>query len=211
MYIFFKNGKNISLESIGGIFLRENKGLLIFLFCFVLFLGSFIFGYTMMKRSSEDPLAVERNSQVEDMEIIQEEDRISPNTVIELEIIYKKCNHAITKLAELDDILINMTEEEYRKYMEENFPNVRIVSFSSREIRLEEERDHICPNHYIVGEADGKVAIYKIDENGERYVYKIFSDYPISLLKEVDRKRLKEGIIVNSEEELSDVLENFIS
>ena len=61
-----------------------------------------------------------------------------------------------------------------------------------------------------MGEADNKVAIYKIDENGERYVYKIFDDYPIALLKSRPEK-LQEGIVVDSEEELSDVLENFIS
>lgn len=164
-----------------------------------------------MKRSSEGPLTAEKDSYVGDMEIIQEEDRISPNTVIEVETIYKKCNHNITKILEVDDIIINMTEEEYRDYMQENFPNVKIVSFSSKEILLEEERNHICPNHYIVGESDGKVAIYRIDENGEKYIYKLFNEYSTSLLKEIDQRRLKEGIIVDSEEELSDVLENFIS
>ncbi len=211
MYIFLKFGKNISLESIGGIFLRKNNGLIIFTLCFVLFLASFIFGYSMMKRATKDPSTAQKNSHTDDVEIIQEEVRISPNTVIEVEINYKECNHSITKVVELDDIIINMTEEQYRKYIEDNFPNVRIVSFSSKEVRLVEERNHLCPNHYIIGEADSKVAIYKIDENGEKYVYKIFDDYPISLLKELDQKKLKEGIVVNSEEELSDVLENFIS
>ena len=165
----------------------------------------------MMKRIKEDPFTAEENPHIDEIEIVQEEDRISPNTVIEVEINYKECNHTITKIAELDDIIINMTEEQYREYLKENFPNVKILSFSSKEIRLVEERNHLCPNHYIIGEADSKVAIYKLDENGERYVYKIFNDYPISLLKEVDQKKLKEGIVVNSEEELSDVLENFIS
>ena len=211
MYIFFKIGKNISLESTGGIFLKKNNGLLIFTVCFVLFLASFIFGYIMMERAVEEPKIAEKNTHVDDMEIVQQEDRISPNTVIEVKINYKECDHSMTKIVELDDIIINMTEEQYRKYMEENFPNVRILSFSSKEIRLSEERNHLCPNHYIIGEADSKVAIYKIDENGEKYVYKIFDEYPISLLKELDQEKLKEGIVVDSEEELSDVLENFIS
>ncbi len=191
--------------------MKEKKGIFIFLFCFVLFLGSFVIGYDLMKRANKDPLKAEENTNIKDIEIIHEEDRISPNTVIEIEIKYKECNHTITKLAEIDDIVINMTEEEYREYIKENLPNVKILSFSAKEIQLAEERNHLCPNHYIVGEADNKVAIYKIDENGERYVYKIFDDYPIALLKKVDQKKLQEGIVVDSEEELSDVLENFIS
>lgn len=146
-----------------------------------------------------------------DLEILQEEERISPNTFIEIRVHYKECNHNITKLNEQDENIINMTEEEYKEYMKENYPNVKIVSFSAEEIVLSEERDHLCPNHFIIGESDGKIAIYRIDENGERYLDKIFNDYSISLLKEIDQEKLIEGIVVDDEEELSNVLENFIS
>ena len=104
-----------------------------------------------------------------------------------------------------------MTEEEFNNYIEENFPNVKIISFSIDEIKLEEERNHLCPNHYIIGVSNGKIAIYSIDENGERVLNKVFEDYPISLLKKIDQDKLIEGIVVDSEEELSNVLENFIS
>ncbi len=125
--------------------------------------------------------------------------------------IIKKCEHSITNLENAKEETINMTEKQYRKYMKENYPNIKIISFSPKEIVLREERNHLCPNHYIIGQADGKIAIYRIDEKGEKYLDKVFNDYPISLLKEVDQERLKDGIIVDSEEELSDVLENFIS
>lgn len=217
MYNFFKTGKNIHLDGIGGIFLKKQNGVLIFLFCVALFLGSFIFGYKMIgTNTNEGPLVSEedkedRNEDVSDLEILKEEERISPNTFIEIKIYYKECNHTITKLSELDDNIVNMTEEEYREYMEENFPNIEIVSFSVDEIKLNEERNHLCPNHYIIGESDGKIAIYRIDENGEKYLDRIFDDYSITLLKEIDQEKLKEGIRVDSEEELSNVLENFIS
>lgn len=192
--------------------MKKSNGLLIFAFCVVLFLGSFIFGYKMMSKSSnKEPLTVKENSSYSSLEILQEEERISPNTFIEIKINYKVCNHNIVKLFDHDDEVINMTEEQFREYMKENFPSVKIVSFSSKEVILTEERNHLCPNHYIIGESNGKVAIYKIDENGERYLYKVFNDYPISLFKEIDQRKLKEGIVVDSEEELSDVLENYIS
>lgn len=192
--------------------MKKRNGLLIFAFCVVLFLGSFIFGYKMMSKSSnKEPLTVKENSSYSSLEILQEEERISPNTFIEIKINYKVCNHNIVKLFDHDDEVINMTEEQFREYMKENFPSVKIVSFSSKEVILTEERNHLCPNHYIIGESNGKVAIYKIDENGERYLYKVFNDYPISLFKEIDQRKLKEGIVVDSEEELSDVLENYIS
>ena len=104
-----------------------------------------------------------------------------------------------------------MTEKQYREYIKENYPNIKIISFSISEIVLREERDHLCENHYIIGQSDGKIAIYGIDENGERFLNKIFNDYSISLLKKIDQEKLTKGIVVDSEEELSDVLENFIS
>ncbi len=150
-------------------------------------------------------------SGIEDLEIIQEVERITPNTFIEIRIHYKKCNHNITKLNEKDNNIVNMTEEEYKAYLRENYPNVKLIKFSSKEILLEEERNHLCPNHYIIGEHEGKVAVFKIDDNGQMYLDKVFADYPITLLKKIDQEKLREGIIVDSEEELSDVLENFIS
>ena len=104
-----------------------------------------------------------------------------------------------------------MNEKQYKEYMRVNYPDIRIISFSVNKIVLQEERDHLCQNHYIVGKSDGKIAIYGIDENGDEFLDRIFNDYPISLLKKIDQEELIKGIKVDSEEELSDVLENFIS
>lgn len=193
--------------------MKRYTGLYIFLFCFILFLTSFGIGYYLTSIRDYGNV-VEQNTEIdslEDLPIIQEVERITPNTFIEIRVHYSQCNHNIIKLNEKDNNIVNMTEEEYKAYLKENYPNVRLISFSSREIRLEENRNHLCPNHYIIGEHDGKVAIFKIDENGEKYLDKVFIDYPLSLLKEIDQEKLRDGIIVDTEEELSDVLENFIS
>nr|WP_246566708.1 BofC C-terminal domain-containing protein [Tissierella simiarum] len=92
-----------------------------------------------------------------------------------------------------------------------NYPNIKIISYTNKQIVLREDRNHLCPNHYIIGEKEGNIAIFKVDERGQRILDKVFPDYPISLLKEIDQEKLKEGIMVDSEEELSDILENFIS
>ena len=146
-----------------------------------------------------------------ELEILKDEERISPNTFVEKRMYYNQCKHSITNVSTAEDDIVNMTEEQFRKYMGENYSNIKILSFSVKEIVLREERNHLCPNHYIIGESDGKIAIYGIDERGDKYLTRVFKDYSISLLKEVDQLRLKAGIVVDSEEELSDVLENFIS
>ena len=188
--------------------------LLIVLFSGLLFLLSFMTGYKVMNyranKESEDLDEKIKNSDV-GLEILVEEDTISPNTNIVLKTYYTDCKHTISNFKSAADETVNMTREQYEKYILENQTNIKIISFSNREIVLREEKDHLCPNHYIIGESNGYIAIYGIDENGKKYLDKVFKDYPISLLKEVDQERLKEGIIVDSEEELTDVLENFIS
>lgn len=196
----------------------KRQTVLIILFAGVLFLLSFTIGYKVMNyRVSQKQLTIEENHGKKDnngnldLEILKEEETISPNTSMVIKTYYSSCNHNITKLKSADDEIINMTEKQFVQYIKNNYPNIKLISFSIKEIVLREERNHLCPNHYIIGVSDGYIAIYGIDEDGSKYLDKVFRDYPISLLKEVDQEKLINGIVVDSEEELSDVLENFIS
>ena len=198
--------------------MKKQNTILIIVFSVVLFLVSFISSYRMMSsKVNKKPLIADEDYEHKDiednleLEILGEEDRISPNTFVEKRVHYNSCNHNITKLDNADDEIINMTEKQYREHIKENYPNIKIISFSVKEIVLREERNHLCPNHFIIGESDGNIAIYGIDEDGQKFLDKVFSNYPISLLKEIDQEKLIKGILVDSEEELSDVLENFIS
>lgn len=197
--------------------MKREKFLPIFLVSVVLFFISFVMGYQLMQENmniadkgdiNEEDLP---ESDTKDLEILKEEKRISPNTFIEERIHHTSCDHITTKIKKAPDEYVNMTREEFKKHIEENYPSQKVISFSVSRITLGIDKNHLCQNHYVIGESNGKIAIFKIDENGERVLDKVFNDYPISLLMEVDQERLKEGIIVDSEEELSDVLENFIS
>ncbi|HHV38102.1 MAG TPA: hypothetical protein GXX70_01260 [Tepidimicrobium sp.] len=193
----------------------KKHNIIVISFSIILTLASFIYGYRTMKNrdqmGSKDIPIAEEEKDSSGLEILKEDIRITPNTFIEKSIFYGDCNHNITQLNNVDDTIINMNESEYKKHMKENYPNIKVIDFSAERIILHEQRNHMCPNHYIIGESDGKIAIYRIDENGERYLDKVFDDYPISLLKKIDQEKLMEGIVVDSEEELSNVLENFIS
>ena len=199
-----------------GYFMKKSNIIIIFLICTVLFIISFGYGYYFIdKRVSEKPNTdndlVASDDEKGDLEIIKEEERISPNTFIETQTKYTECGHTITNVSQAQDEFINMIESEFREYMKDNYPNTKIVSFSAKKIVLQEVKNYLCPNHYVVGEYQGNIAIFKIDENGERVLEKLFNDYPISLLNDVDQEKLKKGIVVDNEEELSNVLEIFIS
>ena len=83
--------------------MKKLNGILIFLFCITLFLTSFIYGYKIMgNRVNKKPLITAKDQEESvidssDLEILKEEERISPNTSIEKRIHYNLCSHNITK------------------------------------------------------------------------------------------------------------------
>ena len=193
--------------------MKRNRFMAIFGFCIVFFIMSFYFGYQLMDLAIEDKNIVEEQNHIGDqgIEIVKEENRISPNTFIEERTHYKECGHVISNSQLAQNEVVNLTREEYEEYLSTTYSNLRLVSFSNVKIVVFGERNHLCQEHYIIGEQNGYIAIFNIDENGARLPYKSFTDYPLSILLDIDQDKLREGIIVNSEEELSEILENFIS
>lgn len=195
--------------------MKNNKLTNIFIFSSILFLLSFVFGYQLMhKKLNQKEISKSETNLVgpyEDIEIIKEENKISPNTFIEERIHYKTCDHIITEINPAEDEVINLDRKEYEEYLRTNYSNLRLISFSTTKIVVWEERNHLCKNHYVIGEEEGKIAIFKVDDNGDRILEKVFEDYPLTLLINIDQDKIKNGIIVDSEDELSEILENFIS
>lgn len=196
--------------------MKKNKIILIFLFSLTLFVSSFFIGYNLIgrivhyndiERIKNGKDGLEDNL---DFEITKEDILISPNTIIEERIHHTPCGHIVTRTREIEEEYINMTKDDLLQYLE-NFPEKKLISFSQSKITIGITKNHLCENHYVIGEKDGNIAIYKIDENGQRKLETFFPDYPISLLMEADQNRLIEGIVIDSQEELSNVLENFIS
>lgn len=193
--------------------MKRNRFMIIFGFCIVFFIMSFYLGYQLMNLSIEDKHLVEEQNHTgdENIEIVREENRVSPNTFIEERIHYKECGHLISDTELAQDEVVNFTRDEYEEYINTTYPNLRLISFSNIKIVVFGERNHLCQEHYIIGENNGYIAIFNIDESGDKVLFKSFTDYPLSILIDIDQEKLREGIVVDSEEELSEILENFIS
>ncbi|WP_313757099.1 hypothetical protein [Tissierella sp.] len=197
--------------------MKKDKVLPVFFFSLTLFLVSFIFGYQLMNKKLNpkdiSKIGIKEKDILEhpEKEILGEGNRISPNTFIEERIHYMACDHIITKTNLVEDNMVNMTKEEFTEYIQANYPNKKVISFSSSKVTLGTTKNHLCENHYIVGEKDGLIAIFKVGENGERILDNVLVDYPISLLMDIDQEKIMNGIVVDNEDELSEILENFIS
>lgn len=149
----------------------------------------------------------EEYEEIEQQKMLQansSKERISPNCLITLKKYYKKCEHTINEYVSVPDKLVNKTQED----LQEEYEGWEIKEFSANKIILYKEFEEECNEHYIVKDNDGKVKIYKILESGEQVEEKateISTDY----LTENDKLNMKNGIIVNSKEDLNQLIEDF--
>ena len=118
--------------------------------------------------------------------------------------IYNECQHTINEYIDVPQKLVNGTEEDLKK----EYQNWEIQKYSSNEIILYREFDSNCGQHFILRNDNGKITIYKINENNEEEVYEK-TEISVEYLTETDKVEIQNGIRVNGVEELNQLLEDF--
>ena len=143
-------------------------------------------------------------SQVQEVEATSSEEKISPNCKLILKRYYKECEHLINEYIDIPESLVNKTRKEF----EEQYKNWEIDKFTSTEIIIYREFESNCGQHYVLRNNEGKISIYKIDDNNEE---KLLENTEISVeyLTEKDKVEIQNGIRVNGKEELNKRLEDF--
>lgn len=132
------------------------------------------------------------------------EEKVAANAILILKKYYAKCDHTINEYVELPKELVNMTKNE----VEEQYPEWKVIGFSSGKITLYKEFDESCNEHFKLKIEDGKVVIYKMNEDGKEDVYEktnISSEY----LTDTDLINIQNGLEVYGQEELNKVIEDF--
>ena len=133
-----------------------------------------------------------------------QEEKISPNCLLILKKYYDECNHTINEYVDVPQDLVNGTEEDLKK----EYPYWQIEKYSSNEIILYKEFNSNCGQHFVLKEDDGKITVYKINENNEEEIYEK-TEISVEYLSETDKGKISEGIKVNGIEELNQLLEDF--
>ena len=132
------------------------------------------------------------------------EKKISPNCLLILKKYYDECNHTINEYVDVPQDLVNGTEEDLKK----EYPYWQIEKYSSNEIILYKEFNSNCGQHFVLREDEGKITVYKINENNEEEIYEK-TEISVEYLSETDKGKISEGIKVNGIEELNQLLEDF--
>lgn len=165
---------------------------------------------TSVTRVAEENIIDECTEEYEEMksqniiETNSEEKKTSPNCAIILKKYYTKCGHTLTEYTNLPNDLVNSTEED----IQEVYQGWNIESFEPNQITLSRSIESECGEHYIIRDENGKVAIYRVLENGTEELYEN-TEISTEYLPDADKDNMKTGIRANGKEELNQVLEDF--
>lgn len=151
-----------------------------------------------------DECTEEYQNSEEEIETDSQEEKISPNCLLTLKKYYEECNHTINEYVDIPQDLVNGTEEDLKN----EYPYWQVEKYSSNEIILYKEFNSNCGQHFVLREDNGKITVYKINENNEEEVYEN-TEISVEYLSETDKIKISEGIKVNGIEKLNQLLEDF--
>lgn len=139
------------------------------------------------------------------IQTISEEEKISKDTIFEVETKYEDCKHTEVNEYEAPKELINLTEEEF----ENNYPEYIVVSFSKDKVCLYNTLEGLCNEHFkITINDDNMIVVYKLNSDYDTEIYQE-TEISAEYLSIDDQQELEEGIYIYGISELNTILENF--
>lgn len=132
--------------------------------------------------------------------------RIGTSTKITFKRKYLKCGHEQEEVTNAPEDIVNYTEKELKQAN----PDWEIEKFDNKEVIISIDIDALCPEHYLVKEYQGEIGVFYLNPVDGNDLKQII-DINVAQLRQDDREKLKQGIQVDSEKELVQLIEDFIS
>lgn len=132
------------------------------------------------------------------------QEKVSNDAELILKKYYIQCEHTINETVELPQEIINMKKED----VEKQYPDWKVIGFDKDKITLYKEFDDVCGEHFKLKVEDGKIVVYKENNDGSETLYEktnISSEY----LTEADLLNMQDGLEIYGKEELNQVIEDF--
>lgn len=184
--------------------------------CIIVAVIAFAFGayvYNKKTARNDEPVNIEKLSQVEEIkensvsneiETSTSESKVSPNAIVNEKRYYKKCDHLIRETVDIPEELVNMSEEDVKKY----YTGWNIEKYTPTEITIYKEFSGICNEHYIVKKNGDVLGIYIENDDG---VQEWLEDTQIEVqyLPEEDIKNFEVGVKVVGKTNLNLFLEDY--
>ncbi len=212
---------------------RSNRKKIIFI-GFILLIVGFTYGYFKddmqffnKPNINDSPRELHNSSETqvhktgeEDLQKEQEpESNVSianPNQIIsdQIKLIWKtyytKTRDTIINEGKLPTGFTGKSFYELEDYLKENYTDWEVRKFNQDFVELYRAIDGVSPNHFIVREKDGYIVVFQLDDKGHEMFFKQ-TDVSTDFLSDIDRKKLKEGIIVKGIDGVEQILEDYSS
>lgn len=133
-----------------------------------------------------------------------EEEKIGINTELIIEEVYSKCNHTEEVISQVDNNMINLTENEFKK----EYPNFEVESFSKKQVKVKENIDGVCNQHFRIAFGEDFIEVFRLNQNEEEELYMVTSisrDY----LAQRDVDKLQKGISFFGRDNINSKLEDY--
>ena len=195
---------------------NKAKTWFVLIVCIIIAAILFAFGAYVYNRKTEkndEPVNIEKISQIEkvkensvsnEIETSTLESKVSPNAIVNEKRYYKKCDHLIRETVDIPEELVNMSEEDVKKY----YAGWNIEKYTPTEITIYKEFLGICNEHYVVKKNGDVLGIYIENDDG---VEEWLEDTQIEIqyLPEEDIKNFEVGVKVVGKTNLNLFLEDY--
>jgi hypothetical protein len=155
------------------------------------------------------------NTSNEDKELVdfkenQEREIVTENTEIVFNTYYKTTGEIEKNAVKVPVTAVGMNLSQFKDYIEDNYSGWRIKTISTKTAALFREEEGFTPNTFLIQSKDGYIVIYKINEFGEKELYEE-TNISTSVLTEIDKRKLKKGILVDNLNAAYRIVEDYSS
>jgi len=129
------------------------------------------------------------------------------NGRIILKRYYIKCGHTYTEEQLIEKHLIGKSRDDFAQA----FPDWNINEFSPDKVVLATKINSYCPDHYIIREEGGLLVIFRPDKDTGILLAVEATNIPVNMLSDDLQEQIEEGMVLNSIEEVEQLLEDWES
>lgn len=177
----------------------------------ILLVLGFVFGVIHTKSKTNEQIIVSDISSYESGNPTnnpnETENVISQNVVTDAVLIqktkYTKCNHTLIQSSQVPEDIKKLGKEQFKAlYSEWNVEN-----YTPSEIIISRSINKKCPEHYVLNIKNGKVAVYYQTPVEGVYLKELTNIEVVNLTK-ADQIRLNQGILIDGNQKLAEILED---
>jgi len=161
----------------------------------------------------DNPIAEETNETREDNNKVVDEAlphsievlKTITKATMKIERHYSSCNHILAEEYPMESRYVGKTKEELASM----FPDWHLKIFSPEQVVFRVDINSYCPDHYIIKSEDEYLVIFRSDKDTGIPLAVEAMEYDFDRLTTEIQEKVSEGIVVDSIEEVEQLLENW--